>query len=128
MKYDDEKQLQTNVENTKGLLYEKPDCDIMENDSDYTILFDIPGADKDSIDLKVEKDILTMTASCSQEVDSDFRCVHSEMGYNGYKRSFDLNNTADPDKIEANYENGTLRIKLPKREEQKTKEIKISVN
>jgi len=116
------------IESTKGVFYDTPNCDIYENDNEFTIYFDLPGVDKDSIKLKVEKDILTLTGDCTKKPDEGFNCVREEMEYTGYRRSFNLNKTVDADKIAADYDNGTLKVKLPKREEQKTKEIKIKIN
>ncbi|MBN2544960.1 MAG: Hsp20/alpha crystallin family protein, partial [Spirochaetes bacterium] len=92
------------------------------------IYFDLPGVDKDSINLKVEKDILTLTGDCTKKPAEGFSCTREEMEYFGYRRSFNLNKTVDADKIAADYDNGALKVKLPKREEQKTKEIKISIS
>jgi HSP20 family protein len=117
-----------NIETTRGGYYETPDCDIYEDDNDYVMYFDIPGVDKDQINLKVEKDVLTLTADCTKQADQGYHCVQEEMGYTGYKRSFELNQTVEGDKICADYKEGTLKLTLPKREEQKTKEIKITVN
>jgi len=92
------------------------------------IFFDIPGVDKDKINLKVEKDILTLTAECTKKAAEDYSCISEEMDYSGFNRSFNLNKTVDADKISADYDNGTLKVILPKKEEQKTKEIKIIIN
>ena len=118
----------TNIESTRGYVYEKPACDIYENNENYRIYFDIPGVEKNDIQLKVEKDILTLKAECTKNVDAGYNCLREEMSYTGYKRSFELNNSVDTDKIAADFNNGTLKLTLPKREEQKTREIKINVN
>ena len=129
MQEDKKKDLKKNekVESTRGYVYETPACDIYENKDNYKIYFDIPGVEKDDISLKVEKDILTLTAECSKKADKGYECIREEMVYAGYKRSFELNNAVDSNKIDANYTNGTLILTLPKKEEQKTKEIKINV-
>lgn len=116
------------LESTRGIHYEAPLCDIYENENDYIIYFDLPGVEKSDINLKVEKDILTLTADSSKRAGDDYHCLREEMTYAGFRRSFNLNNTVDPDKIEADYQNGSLKLTLPKREEQKTKQIKINVN
>jgi len=117
----------TKVESTRGFVYEKPECDIYETDNDYKIYFDIPGVEKNDVNLNVEKDVLTLTANCLKEPGKDYDCLREEMGFTGYKRSFELNNTVNTEKINADYDNGSLLVTLPKREEQKTKEIQINV-
>lgn len=116
------------IESTRGYIYDTPACDLYENENEYKMYFDIPGVEKDEISLKVEKDILTLKAENSKKPDMGYECIRSEMKFNGYKRSFELNNAVDADKINADYQDGTLILTLPKREEQKTKEIKIKVS
>ena len=129
MQEDKRKDLKKNekVESTRGYVYETPACDIYENEDNYKIYFDIPGVEKDDISLKVEKDVLSLTAESSKKADKGYNCIREEMSYAGYKRSFELNNAVDSNKINADYINGTLVLTLPKKEEQKTKEIKINV-
>jgi len=124
------KELEKNekIESTRGYIYETPLCDLYETENEYKIYFDIPGVEKDEISLNVEKDVLTLKAECLKKPDIGYECIRSEMKFNGYKRSFELNNAVDADKINADYQNETLILNLPKREEQKTKEIKIKVS
>jgi len=117
-----------NIESTRGYIYENPDSDIYETNNEYKIYFDIPGVEKDDINLKVEKNILTLTAECTKKPGEKYECLRHEMNYAGYKRSYELGNTIDAEKIKADFNNGTLVLTLQKREEQKTKEIKIKVN
>lgn len=128
MKIDKKNNTEKNIESTKGVFYDTPNCDIFENDNEFIIFFDLPGVDRDNISLKVEKDILTLTGDCSKKPAEGYNCLREEMEYYGYRRSFNLNKSVDPDKIAADYDNGTLKVKLPKKEEQKTKEIKININ
>ena len=129
MQEDKRKDLKKNekIESTRGYVYETPACDVYENEDGYKIYFDIPGVEKDDISLKIEKDVLFLTAESTKKADKGYDCIREEMRYAGYKRSFELNNAVDSGKINANYENGTLILTLPKKEEQKTKEIKINV-
>ena len=116
-----------NLESTKGTYFDKPDCDIYEANDEYKMYFDLPGVEKDDINLKIEKDILTLTAECNKKPVQNYQCLREEMEFNGYKRSFELNSIVNIEKINANYENGTLILTLPKNEKQKTKEIKVNI-
>ena len=116
------------IESTRGYYFRTPDTDIFESKDEYKLIFDIPGIEKEDINVKVEKDILTLTAETKKTPCEGYECISEEISYDGYKRSFNLNNSVDTDKIEADYVNGSLTLKLPKREEQKTKEIKISIS
>jgi len=117
-----------NVESKRGYIYENPDCDIYESGNEYRIYFDIPGVEKDDINLKVEKGELTLTAESTKKPGEKYECLREEMNFGGYKRTFELGSAIDTNKINADYKNGTLVLTLPKKEEQKTKEIKIKVN
>ena len=122
-----EKNNNENLESTKGIFFDKPDCDIYETNDEYKMYFDMPGVEKEDINLKIEKDVLTLTAECNKKPIQDYQCVREEMEFNGYKRSFELNNIVNTENITANYENGTLILTLPKLEKQKTKEIKVNI-
>ncbi len=117
----------TKVESKKGNEYRLPAVDIVESDSEYLMYFDIPGVEKDDIQLKVEKGVLTLTAECSKLPGAEFECIRNEMAFSGFKRSFELGDSVNGEGIIADYRNGTLLLTLPKREEQKTKQIKIRV-
>ena len=117
-----------NIESARGNIYKTPECDIYENDNEYIMYFDVPGVIKDDISLKVEKDVLTLTAECTKKAGENYTCLRDEMMYSGFKRSFDLGDSVDSDKINADYKNGTLKLTLPKKEKQKTKQISINVS
>ena len=122
------KETNETVESTRGYVYDVPETDITEDKEKYTITFDLPGIEKDDINLKVEKDILTVTAESGKQPMDSYETLREEMEFVGYQRSFNLNNVIDPEKIKADYQNGTLTLTLLKREEQKTKEIQIKVS
>jgi len=115
------------IESTRGYIYSTPETDIYEDKDNYRIVFDIPGIEKEDINIKVEKDVLTLTADNKKKPEEGYECVREEMGFVGYQRSFNLNGIVDAGKIEADYDNGTLILKLPKKEEEKTKEIQIKI-
>ena len=117
-----------NIESARGNVYKTPDCDIYENDNEYIMYFDIPGVEKNDILLKVEKDILVLTADCTKKAGENYTCLRDEMMYSGFKRTFDLGDSVDSDGIKADYKNGTLKLVLPKKEKQKTKQISINVS
>lgn len=116
------------VESKRGNEYRIPPTNILETDNDYQILFDIPGVEREDINLKVEKGILTLTADCAKRLDEGIECLRSEMSLSGYRRSFELGDGVNSEAITADYRNGTLTLTIPKKEEQKTRQIKIEVS
>lgn len=110
------KEQDNKLESTRGYSYSTPLCDIYENDSEYTVIFDLPGIEKEDVRINVEKDILTVTAESNKKPDDKYNCIREEMGFVGYKRSFNLNKVIDNEKINAELDNGILKLTLPKRE------------
>lgn len=88
--------------------------DIVDNENEIVLSADLPGFDKNNINIDVENDLLTISAERSEkEEEKNSNFVHKERYYGTVKRSFDLTGI-DADKIEASYENGVLKIVLPK--------------
>ena len=108
----------------------KMKCDIYEKDGIYTIEMDIPGFDKKDVNIEVdENDYLTITAckdSENNEEDQEKNYIRKERTYGKYQRSFYLGDV-DRDKINANFENGILRIQLPKKEDNKSSKQTIEI-
>ncbi|HPO49655.1 MAG TPA: Hsp20/alpha crystallin family protein [Spirochaetota bacterium] len=116
-----------NVESTRGYYYYVPSTDIYETSEEYKLIFDLPGIEKEDINVKVEKDILTVTAESKKNAPDCYECLRNEIDFYGYQRSFNLNKAVDNGKIGADFSDGVLTLSMPKKEEQKTKEIQIKV-
>ncbi|MBO5288912.1 MAG: Hsp20/alpha crystallin family protein [Spirochaetales bacterium] len=115
------------IESTRGYIYATPLTDIIENKNAFEIIFDLPGIEKDDIKINIEKDILTITAESSFSQDEDFHCIHKETNFSGFRRAFNLNKIIDNNKVEAQFNNGTLTLILPKKAEEQSKEISINI-
>lgn len=100
-----------------------PAVDIIENDNCFKIIADIPGADKNSIDVKFEKNILTIKAECRE--DNKTEIVYSEYKTGNYERSFTVSDEIDSEKIEAKYDKGALTLILPKAASVKPRRIEV---
>lgn len=101
-------------------------CDIYEKDGDYHIEMDIPGFEKKDISIECDNGNLTITAEKEEsENDESKRYIKRERTYGKYQRSFYLGDVEE-EKIKAEFKNGMLKIKIPKKEEKNTKkQIKI---
>jgi len=105
-----------------------PAVDIVETENDIVLRADLPGIDPRDVDIQVENGTLTLKGERKFESDvkeDDYRRV--ERVYGSFLRSFALPSTVDADKVEAEYRNGVLELKLPKRPEAKPKQIKVAV-
>ena len=108
----------------------KMKCDIYENDGVYHLEMDIPGFDKKDVNIEIDdNDYLTITAeknSENNEEDNDKNYIRKERSYGKYQRSFYLGDV-DKDKIDASFENGILKITMPKKEEIKSSKKIIEI-
>jgi HSP20 family protein len=106
-----------------GLCY-RPQVDILENAGELTVLADVPGASPDGIDVKFEDGTLAVHARVAprnEEVDFLVR----EYGVGDFYRTFEVNESVDPDRIYAQYADGVLTIHLPKTEAAKPRKIPV---
>jgi HSP20 family protein len=105
-----------------------PAADVLETEGEYKVLLDLPGIDPSAIQLRVEKDTLTIQVDRKQPQAAAGESVHrSERAFGTFLRSFTLPRGVDASRVEATYEQGVLSVKLPKREEAKARTIAVSV-
>lgn len=100
-------------------------CDIYEKDGKYHIEMDIPGFKKEEISVETKDGYLTITAEKKDEVNEDDKeknYIRRERTYGKYQRSFYLGDL-DEEKIDASFENGMLKIEVPKKEEVDSKKV-----
>ena len=118
---------QATVERTSDRLTFVPLADIYETEKkDLVLLLDMPGVDEKSLDISLEKDILTIKGSVEEpKIEEGYRCSHAEYRYGNYERSFTLSDKVDGDKIEATIKNGVLKLTLPKEYKNKAKKINV---
>ena len=114
----------------KGFANSVPSVNIKENGKEFNIELAAPGYKKDNLRINVENDVLTISAEKQAEKKEDSeRFTRKEFSYNSFSRSFTLPQSVLADKIDAKYDNGILRLCIPKKEEAKTlakKEIKVA--
>ena len=101
--------------------------DITEDESAFHIEAEMPGLNKEDISLGVEDDVLTIKGERKKETEEKAKNYHrTERTYGSFSRSFNLGELVDQEHIEASFENGVLRVSLPKAQEvRKSKEIDI---
>lgn len=97
-----------------------PAVNIAEKQDRYEISLAAPGMKKDDFDIDVEGNMLTISAESEQKKEEkDEKHTRREFNYTSFSRSFTLPEGVVRDKIDATYENGLLRLMLPKTEEAK---------
>lgn len=102
-----------------------PRVDIYENKESLFLMADMPGVDEKTVDIELEKNILTITGRVENGQAKDTTMLYSEYEIGDYERVFTLSDEIDRDRIVATVKNGVLRLELPKAEEVKPKKIAI---
>ncbi len=103
-----------------------PRTDAEETDSHYLLSFDLPGVDKDNIDIECNNNQLVVSATRAEDKQTKDGKMHISERYVGeFKRTLKLPESIDIDKMEACYHNGVLRISVPKAESVRPRRIEI---
>jgi len=104
-----------------------PRCDIYEEGDTIVVKAEVPGIDRNDLDLQIENNVLTLRGERKreQEVKSE-NLYRTERFYGSFTRSFTLPVTVDTEKIKAEYNDGVLKVTLPKVEEAKPRKIKVT--
>src|SRR5258708_26559284 len=106
-----------------------PAVDIYETENELVVKADLPDVNPQDLDIRVENNILTIRGE--RKFDSkahEDNYLRIERAYGSFSRSFSLANSVKSESIQADSHNGVLTLSLPKREEAKPKQIKVSVN
>ena len=91
-----------------------PPTDILESDDGFELRVDLPGADPASIDVTFEQDVLTLRAGVKPVEHEGLEAGLGEFELADYERRFQVTEPVDADKIEASFELGVLRVRVPK--------------
>ena len=126
LRLQEKKELERKEEKTIPGKYYLPYTDIYETANALMVVMEIPGVSKDAIDIRLEKDELTVNAQINTENYSDYQPVYTEYNVGHFSRSFILNSKVDREKIEAQIADGVLTLTLPKAEEAKPRKITIN--
>lgn len=106
-----------------------PRVDFSETDDAYLIHADLPGVEKEDIDINVKDGTLSFSGERRQEVtetDEKRNYLRAERAVGRFYRSFSLPSTVDVDAIEAKVEDGVLNVRVPKAEEVKPRKIEVA--
>ncbi len=105
-----------------------PPVDIYEDEHNITLKLEVPGIEQKDIDIRLENNTLTVRGERKFEKEEKEENFHRvERRYGSFFRAFTLPNTVDVDSVNADYEQGVLKIKLAKKAEAKPKQIKVNV-
>ncbi len=116
----------TRTEHTRDRITYTPQVDIIERDEELLLIADVPGVRPDDIDIRYEQGLLTLQARVdSRQDEASTNYLLREYGVGDFYRSFRVGEGIDPDKIEAELNNGVMKLHLPKAEAAKPKKIPV---
>lgn len=105
-----------------------PSMDIKETDKEIVIETELPGLDEANISLTVQNGVLTVQGEKKLDYDEGKENYHvMERRYGSFQRSLRLPDTVDDTKIDAHFDNGVLKVTLPKRPELTREQRKIEI-
>ena len=103
-----------------------PQTDIFETDQALTVILEMPGVDKDKVELKVENDVLKIEGWIDFSRYEELQPLYTEYNIGNYARSFQLSSKIDQDRISAELRDGVMTLVLPKSEKAKPRKIAVS--
>jgi HSP20 family protein len=105
-----------------------PAVDIAENENELILTADLPGMTMENVDIKIEDGTLTLSGKREFEKKEEKGGYHRiERSYGAFQRAFSLPDSVEAEKVTAAYENGVLKVVLPKKEIAKPRSIKVQV-
>ena len=127
--FEDATQRRTQTTSEAGDEFERadwtPPADIYETDSGYLIALDLPGINREALEIDIDDNRLLIKGT---RVGQESRARRSERPRGKFVRSFSVPVSVDQNKIDADYKDGVLQIRLPKRAEQKAQKIEIKIS
>lgn len=113
-------------EQTASERFVTPRASIFDTADAVVLELEMPGVGKDNVEITVDKDELTVLGRRSRPSEPNIEVLHQERLLLNFRRSFVLSERIDTGNISAAYENGVLRLTLPKSAEAKPRKISIS--
>ncbi|MCF6251943.1 MAG: Hsp20/alpha crystallin family protein [Methylococcaceae bacterium] len=104
-----------------------PDTDIYESKEGVTLFFDLPGVSKETLDIDVDQDILTIKGKIDLTTAKNMQPTYIDVRANVFERRFTLGDELDSSQIVAKLDQGALKLSIPRLEKHQPKKINIKV-
>ena len=106
----------------------RPPVDLIEDEHAFTLHLELPGVDRDKIEVEVTREELVIRGERPYVTPEAGNIVHSERVYGQFQRSFRLGAPMQNNAVEASYKDGILTVRLPKTESVKPRRIEVRVD
>jgi HSP20 family protein len=100
--------------------------DAWQEDGEFVVAFDLPGVNVDTVDLDIERNVLTVRAERRDQVQPNVELIASERPRGVFSRQLILGDTLDTEKVKATYADGVLTLRIPVLEKAKPRKIEIA--
>lgn len=100
-----------------------PHVDVLEYDDSLHLIFQLPGVKRNQLDIHAEGDMLSVSTTGISSAEREYR--HQEFLLQNYARQFRVSRKYDLSRIHAVYEDGELRLRVPKSEKEKARKVTI---
>ena len=109
--------------------FQFPETNIHETPDAYHLELNVPGRLKEDFKIQVDQNLLTISFEKKEDAPAseDYKTIRREFTYKSFKRSFSIENSVDVNGIQAKYENGLLKVLLPKKDEVKQGARQINI-
>ena len=112
------------TEDTRPGLVFRPDVDILEQPDAFVILADLPGASEESVEINLDKGVLTLNAPAPGDPSQE-PARYAEYRSGGYHREFRISADIDREHVTAKMSNGVLELRLPKSAQSQPRRISV---
>jgi HSP20 family protein len=102
-----------------------PRCDIRETEEALIVVADVPGVDRESVEITLDRGVLTLRAARAAEAHEGFQPLLIEYEPGSYERSFTLPDAIDQERVAATVANGVLTLTLPKAKSARPRRIEV---
>ncbi|MDQ0848957.1 HSP20 family protein [Arthrobacter sp. B3I9] len=100
--------------------------DAWQEDGEFVVAFDLPGVNVDTVDLDIERNVLTVRAERRDQTQPNVELIASERPRGVFSRQLILGDTLDTEKVKATYADGVLTLRIPVLEKAKPRKIEIT--
>jgi len=122
----EKKELVSKEEKTVPARYYVPTTDIFETDDALTVVMEIPGVEREALEVNIENDVLRVDARIDFSKYEELEPLYTEYNVGHFTRSFTLSNNIDQQQISAHLDDGVLTLTLKKAEEAVPRRIAIN--
>ncbi len=123
----DKTAVQKNSESAQNDVALIPPVDVLEDASGITLYADLPGVPKENLSLQIDADTLTIAGEIAVEMPEGVQASHAEVSLPRYRRTFNLSKELDSTKVNAEFNNGVLKLSIPKAAHAQPRKIEIKV-